>query len=465
MEKKKGSLKQTSPGETRGSFSGRIGYVLAVAGSAVGLGNIWRFPYLAAKYGGGIFLLVYLLLTVTFGYVLIMSETALGRMTGKSPVGAFRYFGNSISFKLGGWLNAVIPMLIVPYYSAIGGWVIKYLAEYLRDNVTEVAQDGYFTSFIADSNQVELWFLVFAVIVFVVILAGVKNGVERVSKIMMPILVILAIIVMCYSVTRPGAIEGVKYFLIPNVKHFSWMTVVAAMGQMFYSLSIAMGILYTYGSYIGKDVDIEKSTSQVEIFDTAIALLAGLMIIPAVFAFSGGNTADLQAGPALMFITLPKVFASMGIGRVAGILFFVLVLLAAATSAISLMETSVSTFVDELHWSRPKCCMLMAGVMLVVGSASSMGYGTLDFIQIFGMAFLDFFDFLTNSVMMPLAALATCFLIVRTVGFDRIAKEIERSSEFKRKKIYVFFMKYLAPICLVIILVSSIANVLGFISM
>lgn len=465
MEKKKGSLKQTSPGETRGSFSGRIGYVLAVAGSAVGLGNIWRFPYLAAKYGGGIFLLVYLLLTVTFGYVLIMSETALGRMTGKSPVGAFRYFGNSISFKLGGWLNAVIPMLIVPYYSAIGGWVIKYLVEYLRGNVTEVAQDGYFTSFIADSNQVELWFLVFAVIVFVVILAGVKNGVERVSKIMMPILVILAMIVMCYSVTRPGAIEGVKYFLIPNVKHFSWMTVVAAMGQMFYSLSIAMGILYTYGSYIGKDVDIEKSTSQVEIFDTAIALLAGLMIIPAVFAFSGGNTADLQAGPALMFITLPKVFASMGIGRVAGILFFVLVLLAAATSAISLMETSVSTFVDELHWSRPKCCMLMAGVMLVVGSASSMGYGTLDFIQIFGMAFLDFFDFLTNSVMMPLAALATCFLIVRTVGFDRIAKEIERSSEFKRKKIYVFFMKYLAPICLVIILVSSIANVLGFISM
>lgn len=465
MEKKKGSLKQTTPGEQRGSFSGRIGYVLAVAGSAVGLGNIWRFPYLAAKYGGGIFLLVYLLLTVTFGYVLIMSETALGRMTGKSPVGAFSYFGNSISFKIGGWLNAVIPMLIVPYYSAIGGWVIKYLVEYLKGNVTEVAQDGYFTSFIADSNQVELWFLVFAAIVFAVILAGVKNGVERVSKIMMPILVILAIIVMCYSVTRPGAIEGVKYFLIPNVKHFSWMTVVAAMGQMFYSLSIAMGILYTYGSYIGKDVDIEKSTSQVEIFDTAIALLAGLMIIPAVFAFSGGNTADLQAGPALMFITLPKVFASMGIGREAGILFFVLVLLAAATSAISLMETSVSTFVDELHWSRPKCCMLMAGVMLVVGSASSMGYGTLDFIQIFGMAFLDFFDFLTNSVMMPLAALATCFLVVRTVGFKRIAKEIERSSEFKRKKLYVFFMKYLAPICLVIILVSSIANVLGFISM
>ena len=428
----------------RASFSGKIGYVLAVAGSAVGLGNIWRFPYLAAKYGGGIFLLVYLILTVTFGYVLIMSETALGRMTRKSPVGAYQTFGKTKSFKIGGWLNAVIPMLIVPYYSSIGGWVIKYLVEYLKGNVQTVAQDGYFTSFISDSIQVEVWFIVFAVLVFCVI---------------------LAIIVAIYSVTRPGAIEGVKYFLIPNPEHFSAMTVVAAMGQMFYSLSIAMGILYTYGSYIGKDVDLEKSTTQVEIFDTAIAMLAGLMIIPAVFAFSGGNPDDLQAGPSLMFITLPKVFASMGVGRVAGILFFVLVLLAAATSAISLLETSVSTFQDELHWSRPRCCILMAVVMIVIGTLSSMGYGALDFIQFFGMASLDFFDFLTNSVMMPLAALATCFLIVRTVGFERIAREIEQSSAFKRKKLYMFFLKYLAPIFLVIILLSSIANVLGIISM
>lgn len=449
----------------RASFSGKIGYVLAVAGSAVGLGNIWRFPYLAAKYGGGIFLLVYLILTVSFGYVLIMSETALGRMTRKSPVGAFQTFGKTKSFKIGGWLNAIIPMLIVPYYSSIGGWVIKYLAEYLKGNVQTVAQDGYFTEFISDSFQVEAWFIVFSILVFCVILAGVENGVERVSKIMMPILVILAVIVAIYSVTRPGAIEGVKYFLIPNPKHFSAMTVVAAMGQMFYSLSIAMGILYTYGSYIGKDVDLEKSTTQVEIFDTAIAMLAGLMIIPAVFAFSGGNLDNLQAGPSLMFITLPKVFASMGVGRLAGILFFILVLLAAVTSAISLLETSVSTFQDELHWSRPKCCILMVAVMLIIGTLSSMGYGVLSFIQIFGMACLDFFDFLTNSVMMPLAALATCFLIVRTVGFDKIAREIEQSSAFKRKKLYMFFMKYLAPICLIIILLSSIANVLGIISM
>ena len=278
-----------SKGKSRSSFSGKMGYVLAVAGSAVGLGNIWRFPYLAAKYGGGMFLLVYLILMLTFGYTLIVSETALGRMTKKSPVGAFGAFGKGHVFRFGGWINAVIPMLIVPYYSVIGGWVTKYLFEYLRGNTTALAEDGYFTGFIAEGYTAEVWFLLFSLAVVAVLFAGVKQGVERVSKVMMPLLVVLAVFVAGYSMTRPGAFEGVKYFLVPNFANFSWMTVVAAMGQMFYSLSIAMGILYTYGSYIKEDVDIEKSTTQVEVFDTAIAMLAGLMIIPAVFAFSGGD--------------------------------------------------------------------------------------------------------------------------------------------------------------------------------
>ncbi len=449
----------------RGRFSGRIGYVLAVAGSAVGLGNIWRFPYLAAKYGGGMFLLVYLLLIITFGYVLIVSETALGRMTRKSPVGAFAAFGHKLPFKLGGWINAIIPMIIVPYYSVIGGWVVKYLVEYLKGNTAALAADDYFSSFIASSGEAEIWFLIFSAMVFIVVLAGVKHGVELVSKIMMPVLVVLAIIVAGYSVTRPGALEGVKYFLIPNFENFSPMTVVAAMGQMFYSLSIAMGILYTYGSYLGKDIDIESSTKQVEVFDTAIALLAGLMIIPAVFAFSGGDPNALQAGPSLMFITLPKVFASMGLGGPTGFLFFLLVLLAAVTSAISLMETSVSTIADELGWNRKKCCVIMGIVMLTIGSASAFGYGIWDSVRIFGMQILDFVDFLTNSVMMPIAALFTCFLVLKVVGLKAIAEEVKRSSAFKREKLYCFFMKYLAPLCIAIILLSSIANVLGWIHM
>ena len=449
----------------RSQFTGRIGYVLSVAGSAVGLGNIWRFPYLAAKYGGGIFLLVYLVLMLTFGFALIVSETALGRMTGKSPVGAFASFGKSAPFRFGGWINAVVPMLIVPYYSVIGGWVLKYLVEYLCGNGKAMAEDGFFGSFISSNAGAEVWFLVFTALVFFVILAGVKNGVERVSKVMMPLLLLLATFVMVYSVARPGALAGVRYFLVPRSEDFSIMTVVAAMGQMFYSLSIAMGILYTYGSYMHKDVDIEKSTEQVEFFDTGVAVLAGLMIIPAVFAFSGGTMENLKAGPSLAFITLPKVFASMEIGGVIGTAFFLMFFFAALTSAISLLETSVSTLQDELHLTRPVCCVLMALLMVVLGSCSAFGYGMWDHVLLFGMQILDFFDFLTNSIMMPIAALATCFLILKVVGFKRIADEVQISSVFHRRKVYEFFMKYLAPVCILVILLSSIANVLGLITM
>lgn len=450
--------------KNRSSFSGKLGYVLAVAGSAVGLGNIWRFPYLAAKYGGGIFLLVYLVLMLTFGYALIVSETALGRMTKKSPVGAFHAFGKSASFTFGGWINAIIPMLIVPYYSVIGGWVTKYLFEYLRGSTAALAEDGYFTRFIAGNLSVA-WFMIFSLAVVAVLFAGVKHGVERVSKIMMPLLVLLAIVVAIYSMTRPGALEGVKYFLVPNLKNFSWMTVVAAMGQMFYSLSIAMGILYTYGSYMKDEVDIEQSTAQVELFDTAIAVLAGLMIIPAVFAFSGGDPDTLKAGPSLMFITIPKVFASMGLGTGAGVMFFLLVLLAALTSAISLAESSVSTFEDQFGWSRYKATTVMGAIILFLGLASALGFGVLDFVSLLGMSILDFFDFLTNSLMMPIAALATCFFVTRVVGLRRIEEEVEKSSAFKRKKMYNLFMRCLAPVCIIVILLSSVANVFGWISM
>ncbi|MDD7330726.1 MAG: sodium-dependent transporter [Absicoccus porci] len=449
----------------RSSFSNRLGFVMAAAGSAVGLGNIWRFPYLAAKYGGGIFLLVYLVLVATFGYTMIMSETALGRMTKKSPVGAFAYFGDRFSLRFGGWINAIIPMLIVPYYSVIGGWVCKYLFAYMQGHVKQLASDTYFTSFIQNGISVELFFLLFIFLTLLIIYMGVQNGIEKVSKIMMPILVVLAFIIAGYSVTRPGAMAGVKYFLIPNFKDFSWMTVVTALGQMFYSLSIAMGILITFGSYMKKDVDIEKSTSQVEIFDTLIAILAGLMIIPAVFAFSGGDAASLGKGPSLMFITLPKVFASMGMGTFAGILFFLLVLLAALTSSIALAESAVSTFEDELGWNRKKSTLLLAVIMIVLGTLSSLGFGPLSFIHLFGMDFLDFFDFLTNSVMMPIAAIATCLLILKNVTIEKMIAEVKSTSKFKRKKIYVFILKYLAIPFVAIILISSVLDVFGIIHM
>lgn len=450
----------------RSTFSGKLGYVLSAAGASVGLGNIWRFPYLAAKYGGGIFLLIYILLALTFGYTMIVAESALGRMTRKSPVGAFKSFGKAKWLSVGGWINAVIPILIVPYYSVIGGWVIKYLVEYIKGNSEKLATDGYFSEFISNGVSTELCFVVFCLFTLVIIYAGVQNGIERVSKIMMPILIVLSVIITIYSVTRPGAIEGVKYFLVPNIDNFSWMTVVSAMGQMFYSLSIAMGILITFGSYMKRDTAIEDSTRNIEVFDTLIAVMAGLMIIPAVFAFSGGNPDTLQAGPALMFITIPKVFENMGLGTAVGILFFVLVLFAAVTSSIALTESAVSTFEDEVGWSRKKATVVVGIIMLALGTLSSLGYGPLACVKIIGMQFLDLFDFLTNSVMMPIAAFMTSILVSRVVGVNRIEEEIiHGESAFRRKRIFVVMIKYFCPIFAIIILISSVANAFGWISM
>ena len=451
--------------QKRSMFSGKLGFVLSAAGASVGLGNIWRFPYLAAKYGGGIFLLVYIVRALTVGYTMIVAETSLGRMTGKSPVSAFASFGKSGFLKFGGWINAIIPILIVPYYSVIGGWVLKYLAEYVMGHGSELATDGYFSSFIANGATTEICFVIFAFCTLAIIYAGVRNGIERVSKFMMPVLVVLSLIITGYSVTRPGALAGVKYFLIPNIENFSWMTVVSAMGQMFYSLSIAMGILVTFGSYMKKDISIEGSTRNVEVFDTLIAMMAGLMIIPAVFAFSGGDPDTLQAGPALMFITIPKVFDSMGLGTVIGILFFVLVLFAAMTSSISLTESAVSTLEDELGWGRKKSIVIIGIIMIALGTLSSLGYGPLDFVKILGMQFLDFFDFLTNSVMMPIAAITTCLLVSRVIGVKKIEEEMLQGGTFRRKKIFNFMIRFLCPFFAGIILLSSVANAFGWISM
>ncbi len=447
----------------RHSFSGKLGFVLSAAGASVGLGNIWRFPYLAAQYGGGIFLLVYIILALTFGYTMIMSESAIGRMTQKSPVGAFARFGNGIMNRCGGWINAIIPMLIVPYYSVIGGWVLKYLFAYLTQGSNVMTEDTYFTNFLGSGSQQVIWFLVFIVVDLAVIFFGVQNGIERVSKLIMPVLAVLAVVLAGYSMSLPGAMEGVKYFLIPDFSKFSWMTVVAALGQMFYSLSIAMGILITFGSYMKKDTDMESSARQVEFFDTIVAVLAGLMIIPAVFAFSNGDASQLKSGPSLMFITMPKVFDSMGGGRLVGILFFVLVFFAALTSAIALTESCVSTFEDEFGWKRHKSTLVMGVIMAGLGILSCLGFNVLSFVQILGMGFLDFFDFLTNSLMMPVSALMICLLVLRQIKVEGIEKEIMQSSKFKRRGLYRFVIRYLAIPLLLIILLSSVANAFGWI--
>lgn len=357
----------------RSSFSGKLGFVLAAAGSAVGLGNLWRFPYLAAKYGGGIFLLVYLILAVTFGYALMVAEISIGRKTGLSAIGAFRKLDKRYTFI--GYLAALVPIIILPYYCVIGGWVVKYFTAFVSGQASAAAQDGYFEGFISKTGEPIVWLAIFILLTAVVVFLGVEKGIEKVSKVLMPALVLLSVVIAIYAITMPGALEGVRYYVLPDFSNFSIMTVVAAMGQLFYSMSLAMGIMITYGSYMKKDVDLEKSVSQIEVFDTGIAFIAGLMIVPSVFVFSGGDAAAINAGPGLMFVTLPKVFSSMPMGTVLGGAFFVLVLFAALTSSISLMETIVSIVQDKLHWGRRLSCLIVTLFALAVALPSSLGFG------------------------------------------------------------------------------------------
>ena len=445
--------------EKRSSFTGKIGFVLAAAGSAVGLGNIWRFPYLAAKYGGGIFLLVYLILAVTFGFALMCAEIAIGRKTGQSAINAFGTLNKK--YKFIGVLASVIPAIILPYYSVIGGWVSKYLAVFVSGGIHDAAADGYFEGFISKPVEPIGWFLLFIGLTALVVLLGVEKGIEKVSKVMMPVLVVLTLFIAVYAMLMPGAWEGVKYYVTPDFSKFSATTVLSAMGQLFYSMSLAMGIMITYGSYMKKDVNLEKSVRQIEIFDTGIAFLAGLMIIPSVFAFSGGDESALGKGPGLMFITLPKVFESMKGGSFIGALFFLLVLFAALTSSISLMETVVSIVRDKFGWERKRTCLGVLIFSVVLGLPSSLGFGVLGNITLNGMSILDMFDFVSNSILMPIVALLTCIFVGYVLKPKALIEEIEVAAPFKAKTLFTVVIKYIAPVCIVLILVSSVLDALG----
>ncbi len=444
----------------RSNFSNKLGFVLAAAGSAVGLGNIWRFPYLAAQYGGGTFLLIYLILAVTFGFTLMIAEIALGRKTGLSAIGAFQSLDKRFNFL--GILAVIVPVIIFPYYSVIGGWVVKYFTVFITGGVKNSAGDTYFTDFISGTGEPIGWFFLFLAFTAIVVLCGVEKGIEKVSKIMMPILVVLTIIISVYGLTLKGSMEGLIYYIKPHMADVSVKTILAAMGQLFYSMSLAMGIMITYGSYMKKSDSLESSVRQIELFDTGIAFLAGLMIIPAVFAFSGGDRSALNAGPGLMFMTLPKVFASMKFGGFIGTIFFLLVFFAALTSAISLMETIVSVFMDKFGWKRRFTGIFVAILALVMGIPSSLGFGPLGFISWNGMSILDIMDFTSNSVLMPIVALFTCIFVGFIIKPKAIADEVkETDGTFKAEGMFNVMIKWVAPLFLIIILISSVASGLG----
>ena len=390
----------------------------------------------------------------------MIAEIAIGRKTGLSAIGAFKALDKR--FGAVGYLAAIIPIIIFPYYSVIGGWVIKYLVTFCSGGGMAAANDNYFGTFAAGTAEPLIYFFIFIAFTALVVWFGVEKGIEKVSKVMMPILVVLTIFIAIYGLTIDGAKDGLIYYIKPRLSDFTFKTVIAAMGQLFYSMSLAMGIMITYGSYMKKENNLESSVRQIEIFDTAIAFLAGLTIIPAVFAFSGGDKAALGKGPSLMFVTLPKVFDSMPFGSVIGTVFFVLVLFAALTSAISLMETIVSIFSDKLGWSRHKATLIVFICAVAIGVLPCLGFGVLDFIHIGAMTILDIMDFVSNSILMPICALFTCILIGFVVKPKAVIDEATRNGEkFKSRNLFVVVIKWVSPICLVLILISSILDALG----
>lgn len=459
----------------RGSFSGGIGFVLAAAASAVGLGNIWRFPYLAAKDGGGLFLIIYIILAFTFGFALLTTELAIGRKTGLGPLGAY----SAISKKWGflGVLATIVPAIIIPYYSVIGGWIMKYIGVSVTGSIKEATEDGYFAGFISSDAEPILWMLIFIGITAFIVFLGVEKGIERASKFLMPMLVIMIIVISIFSLTlsstgedgvvRTG-LDGLRIYFTPDISGLTVSgfisLVLDAMGQLFYSISVAMGIMVTYASYIKKDVNLPKSVTQIEVFDTVVAILAGMMIIPVIYTFLG--TEGLKsAGPGLIFVALPKVFTQMGTaGNVIAVVFFLLVLFAAVTSSVSIMEAIVSGFIDKFKLSRKKATAIVTAWSVGIGIVVCLGYSALyceiPLPQGPGQI-LDMLDYLSNSMLMPVVALLTSIFIGWVIGPKFVLDEITNGGEhhFKREKLYIVMVRFVAPALLAILIIKSVLYV------
>ncbi len=456
--------------KNRNSFSGSMGFVLAAAGSAVGLGNIWRFPFLAARDGGGLFLFVYIILTVTFGFTLLITEVAIGRRSAQGPLTAYGFFNKN--WKFIGLFSFIVPFIIYPYYCVIGGWVLKYLTTYATFNYQELCGDGYFGKFISSQWSPIIYMTIFAAACFYIVYRGVEKGIEKYSRIIMPSLVVLVVAISVYSltisyttvsgVTRTG-LEGAAVYFIPNFEGLTLrkflMVVLDAMGQLFYSLSIAMGIMIAYGSYMKKDVNLGKAVDRIEICDTAIAILAGLMIIPAVYVFMG--TEGMSAGPGLMFVALPKVFESMGFaGGILGFVFFLMVLFAAVTSAVSILEAITVSVMDKFKWSRKKAVLAMAACGFILSVVVCRGYNDWYFelplpngavAQI-----LDLFDYFSNNILMPIVSICTCILFGWVVKPRLLIGEMRLNGyAFRRKTLYIIMLRYVAPVLLAILLLGA----------
>ena len=443
---------------------------MAAAGSAVGVGNLWRFPYLAAKDGGGLFILVYLILTFTFGFTLLTSDIAVGRKTGMNSINA--YGAMSPKWKFLGILTFLVPVLIMTYYAVIGGWIMKYIAVYLTGQGEAAAADAFFTDFITSPAQSALCATAFMLLTAWIVFNGVEKGIEKYSRILMPVMLVMIVAIALFALTlrhtdETGAVrtglQGLAVYLTPNFEGLTpgrfLQILLDAMSQIFFSLSVSMGIMITYGSYIKKDVDINTSIHQIEFFDTGVALLAGMMIIPSIFVFEGVE--GMKAGPSLMFISLPKVFYSMhGIGRVVGLLFFIMAAFAALTSCVSVLETITANCMEIFHTERKKTTLVLTVVYTAASIIIALGY-SLFYVELplpngsIGQL-LDLMDYISNSFMMPFISMLSAILIGWVIGPDWIVEEVEHGGRtFGLKRLYAVMIKYVVPVIMFVLFLES----------
>ncbi len=432
----------------RGLFNGRRGFIIATAASAVGLGNIWRFPTEAAKHGGGSFVLVYILIVLIFGLAMMMTEIAIGRKTRKSPIEAYTELHPKA--RIIGILSSWVPAIILPYYCVIGGWLVAYLCGYCVG--TDMTGASYFINF-AGSYEAVVAFAVFAVFTAVIVYLGVSKGIEKFSMIFMPIFLVLLVALVIYCATLPGAWDGISYYFGFHLEDVDASTFTAALGQAFFSLSIAMGILITYGSYFSKDESIERCSMSIILIDTAVAITAGMLIIPMAYVYA--PEAMVSGGAGLVFITLPQIFAQIPLGQVVAILFFVMILFAAVTSAVSVLEAVSSTVIDSFKKDRTAAVTIVMVPTFIAGVCVSLGYGPLDFIVFDGKNLLDIFDYISNTLLMPIVALLCCIFIGHIVGTKVIQDEVQHESQFIEKYLYPLLIKWVCPILVAVILLSS----------
>ncbi len=463
-------------GEKKSNFSGQIGFVLAAAGSAVGVGNIWRFPYLAAKNGGGLFLIIYLVLVLTFGFTLLTSDIAIGRKTQSSSIKAYEKMRPKWKFL--GIITFLVPVVIMTYYAVIGGWITKYLVLFVTGRGFEAAEDGYFSGFISNPTQAVVYAVFFMLLTAFVIFRGVQNGIEKISKFMMPALFALIVIIAVFSLTLSHESDGVVRtgmdgFLAYVTPDFSVLTqgtvlegiekflqiLLDAMSQIFFSLSVSMGIMITYGSYVKKEVNLNRAIGQIEICDTGVAFLAGLMIIPAIFVFSG--TEGMSAGPGLMFIALPKTFAAMGtVGNFVGAAFFIMAAFATLTSCVSVLETVAANFMEITGQDRTRVTGVLTVVYTIASVVIALGYSTF-YVEVAlpnGSTgqLLDIMDYISNSFMMPFISLLSTILIGWIVGPQWIIDEVEEGGvAMHRKRLYRFMVKWVCPVIMLVLFLQS----------